>query len=406
MRSSRILIISCANFVLLAAISVIFPLLPQLQKAHGLTTAELGVMSAASFVAGLFAQLTLARFVDRGYARQLLVGAAAVTAVGLAGVAVSTVFWQFVLARFICGLGYASFGPPARSLAAAEDPEQVGSNLGRLSAGELAGVVIGPVLGAGLASWISLDAPFWILSAVCVLLMYPLARIDISRLTIRTADDERPPATVLGVARRPAVQRAALLYVALFLPVGVYDVLWARYLTDLGATALFIGLTYTVYGLPYVAVALFGTRLIDRVGPVTAAAGGLACLLPVTFAFGLFDRPLVLLGISVVEALVVAIAAPAALAAMADACEPHEIGTGQGLSGAAGIGGAGIAAISVASIYEQGGALWAFGVTVVVMSMVGVLAMYLGARGGVPTPSAGYESGSVVDAVPSVNTER
>ncbi len=406
MRSSRSLIISCANFVLLAAISVIFPLLPQLQEAHGLSTAELGVMSAASFVAGLFAQLALARFVDRGYARELLVGAAAVTAVGLAGVAMSTVFWQFVLARFICGLGYASFGPPARALAAAEDPEQVGLNLGRLSAGELAGVVIGPVLGAGLASWIGLDAPFWILSAVCILLMYPLARIDLSRLTIRAADDERPPATVRTVARRPAVQRAALLYVALFLPVGVYDVLWARYLTDLGATALFIGLTYTVYGLPYVAVALFGTKLIDRVGPVTAAGWGLVCLLPITFAFGLFDRPAILLAVSVVEALVVAIAAPAAQAAMAEACEPHEIGTGQGLSGAAGIGGAGIAAISVASIYAQGGAIWAFSVTVGVMSVVGILAMVLGARGSVRPRSAVYESGSVVDAMPSVNTDR
>jgi len=403
MRHRRILLIACANFVLLAAVSVIFPLLPQLQDAHGLSTSELGVMSAASFVAGLFAQLGLARYVDRGYARQLLVGAAAITAVGLFGVATSTVFWQFVLARFICGLGYAAFGPPARALAAAENPDEVGSNLGRLSAGELAGVVIGPVLGAILAGWLGLDAPFWVLGGICIALMVPLARIDISRLTIRTGEGELAPATVRMVARRPAVQRACLLYVALFLPVGVYDVLWARYLTDLGASAVFIGLSYTFYGLPYVAVALFGTKLIDRVGSVTAALWGLVIVLPITLAYGLFDDPVVLVGFSVAEALVVAIAAPAAQAAMAEACEPHEMGTVQGLGGAGGIGGAGLAAVAMAPLYARGGALSAFGTTVALMAIIGTGAMMLGARSPRAQASASASTSAVM---PSVNTER
>jgi len=378
MRLSRIAVLALCNFVLLASVSIIFPLLPKLQDAYGLSTSQIGLVSASSFVAGLFAQLGLSRYVDRGYARHLLVGAALVSAASLWWLSFADVLWQLVAARFLGGLGFAAFGPAARALAVAEDPDAMGSNLARLSAGELAGIVVGPVFGALLYEWFGLAAPFRVLGTVAAVLAVPLLRVDLSRLPTREVG--APVATIGGIIARPAVQRAALLQLALYLPVGTYDVLWGRYLTDLGASSIFVGVSFSAYGIPYVLMALFGSGLIDRIGPVRAAVGGLIFTLPTVVAYGFFDRPGVMLAISLPEALANAIGAPAAMAAMALACRPHEVGTGQGLGGAMGIGAAAVAAITMAPIYDAAGALAAFGATAGAMAVIGALALLLGRR--------------------------
>jgi MFS family permease len=398
--------LSLANFVLLAAVAVIFPLLPDLQDAHGLSTGEIGAISAMAFGAGLVAQLALARFVDRGYARPMLVAAALVCAAGLFWLALAETLWQFMGARFLVGLGYALFGPAARAVAAADDPTRVGANLGTLSAGELAGVVVGPVLGSVLAGWLGLDAPFWILGVVSVFLAGSLLRVDTSHLDAARAEQEhRATVTIRSVLAKPAARRAALLQLALYLPVGTYDVLWARYLTDLGAGSLFVGLSFTIYGVPYVAVALFGARAVDRFGPVRSAWWSLVALVPVVGCYGLLGRPGLLVALSVPEAFANAVGAPAAQAAMADACDPHELGTGQGIGGAMGIGAAGLAAVSMAPVYEHWGGGAAFGITALAMGVVGVMAMTSGAWRGRARPSVAPSPGPQLSGVTSVSTD-
>ncbi len=376
----RVAVLALANFVLLGSIAIIFPLLPDLQDAHGLSTGELGAISAMAFGAGLLALLGLARYVDRGHARQMLVAAAIACAAGLFWFALADTLWQLMGARFLTGLGYALFGPAARAVVASDDSERVGANLGALSAGELTGVVVGPLLGSVLSGWLGLDAPFWILGGVSLVLAVGLLRVDTSRLDEQQANRTAPTATVRRVLAKAPVRRAALLQLALYLPVGTYDVLWAKYLTDMGASHLFVGLSFTVYGVPYVAVALFGTRLIDRFGAVRSAWWSLVGLLPVIVGYGLVGRPGPLVVLSVPEGFVNAIGVPASQAAMAESCEAHELGTGQGIGAAMGIGAAGLAALTMAPIYEHWGAFAAFGITAAAMAAVGGLAMLTGAR--------------------------
>ena len=396
--SRRVVVLALANFVLLGSVAVVFPLLPDLQEAHGFTTGELGAISAMAFGAGLIAQLGLARFVDRGHARNMLVAAALVCAAGLFWFAMAETLWQFMGARFLEGLGYALFGPAARAVVAADDPDRVGANLGTLSAGELAGVVVGPLLGSVLAGWLDLDAPFWILGVVSLLLAAALWRVDTSRLEEERALRPARVATVRSVIAKAPVRRAALLQLALYLPVGTYDVLWARYLTDLGATHLFVGLSFTIYGVPYVAVALFGTRLIDRLGAVRSAWWSLLGLLPVVVGYGMIGRPGPLVTLSVPEAFANAVGAPAAQAAMAESCEPHELGTGQGIGGAMGIGAAGLAAVTMAPVYEHWGAFAAFAITAAAMGVVGGAAMLTGARHREPFAGPAAEEAAVVSS--------
>ena len=60
------------TFLAAAANGVVFPLLADLQDAHDLPTYGLGIISAASFLTALFAQLALAGQADRGRAKTLL----------------------------------------------------------------------------------------------------------------------------------------------------------------------------------------------------------------------------------------------------------------------------------------------------------------------------------------------
>jgi DHA1 family multidrug resistance protein-like MFS transporter len=374
---TRLVVLAASQVVLAAGITVVLPLLPDLQEANGLSTSQLGVVAGVSFLAGLVGQLGLARFVDRGFARQLLVGSVLVTTASLLWIPLTSGLWDLVAARFLEGLGYAMFVPAARAIAAAHDPDRVGQNLGRLSGAELAGVVVGPVAGALLAERFDLWVPFVVLAVAVAALAPVVARIDVGHLE-RARDTD--PTPVRRLLRRPFVQRAALLEVAMILPSGVYDVLWAKFLRDLGASALLIGVSFTAFAIPYVVVAAFGSRVIDRVGAIPTALWGLAFTLPPIIAYGIVRDPEVLIAVAVLEGAANAFSIPAAQAAMVDAVDPSQIGTGQGIAGASGLAAAGLAAMVAAPVYEQVGATWTFMGTAVVMVVITAVALLLGAR--------------------------
>ena len=165
--------------------------------------------------------------------------------------ALSSELWQFVAARALSGLAIGCFLPATRSIVARLDADHVGRNLGRLAGTELGGFITGPVIGAALTNAFNLDTPFWVLAGVMVVLLVwlhvqPVAGQSAVPLVGRGG-------VGLDLLRHREVVVAALLALALFLPVGIYDSLWSRYLQDRGASTLFIGVTLTLYGVPFIA---------------------------------------------------------------------------------------------------------------------------------------------------------
>jgi MFS family permease len=370
-----------ATFVLAASHGVVFPLLADLQDAHHLPTGGLGLISGASFLTGLAGQLALSPLADRGRARLLVLGGLALSIVALVWFAVATELWQFVAARALSGLAVGCFQPAARAIVATLDPRHAGANLGRLASTELGGFVFGPVVGASLADQFGLEAPFVVLAvlagaALVVASTRPLPTGRLGEGTTRGAAgdgdsgdgrDRRAPGRASLLKHRPVVV-AALLALALFLPVGVYDSLWARYLDDLGASTLFIGVSLSLYGVPFVAFAATGGRLADRYGAVRAAVTGLAVIIPLTFVYGVLRSPWVIIGVAMFEAVAQAVAAPAAQAAMAQASPPGQVAAGQGLAGAMSLAGAGLAALGAAPLYDAAGPAAVFGAVTAIMA--------------------------------------
>lgn len=327
--------------------SVVFALLAKLQDTYRLPTWGLGLMSAAAFVAGFAVQLVAAPFADRGHARTLLLAGLALAVVSNVAFALGSSLVVFTAARACTGAAYGMFGPAARAMiATAGDDASAGERLGRLVAAEMAGFTLGPAVGVVLVGATGLRGPFVFFALPPLLALPILARRNLPALA--AAASTRPSITLVA---DPAMRVALLLAFTGFVPVGLYDALWARYLADRGASTLFIGLSLTLFSVPFGALATVGGRFADRRGPLRTALIFLAATVPLTVLYGVLRRPVLVVAAALVESVLQAVAVPATQAALALAAPPGRAATAQGLGGAAGLLGAATLSLVAAPIY-------------------------------------------------------
>jgi MFS family permease len=362
-------------------VGMLFPLLARIQAAHHLPTYGLGLMSGAYFFAALGAQLGVGRYLDGRRARPLLLAGLLLGAVALVWFALGTELWQLVASRCVGGFGFGIVGPAAlRSGTFGVPADQRGARLGRLSSAQMTGIVLGPLAGSVLASVGGLSFPFLVLAGALIAALVALA-------CTRTVPAPEPPAHEdaampqsrrrLGVGRRPLLA-LLLLAVGAQLANGLYDALWSRLLTDKGAGSLLIGLSLTMFGIPFILLAPFGGRLAGRRGPLLVS--GLSLLAASFFlaSYGFVASPHVIVILGVGEAVFQAVAVPGGYAAVAHLFPDDRVATGQGLFGAAGTAAAGAAAVVGAPIYARYGAATVFGAGAVLSAGFVVAAMAVG----------------------------
>lgn len=384
-----------ATFFVAAGGGLIFPLLADLQDEHHLPTWGLGVISGMYFVGAVVGQLVLAPYADRGHTRRLLMAGAILSVLTMVLFAVSSELWQFSLARLMSGLAAGSFLPATRATLVRAAPDRAGHLLGRYTGTETGGFVFGPVLGTAAYELWGLAAPFLALAVALAAVTVLLSRSTVPPAATATGVDGRsaPVAggigAVLGLLRIRGVVVAVLLELAVFLPVGIYDSIWARYLQDRGATTMFVGIGLALYGIPYVLWAPQGGKLADRRGPVFAAVVGMVVVVPTTALYGLLAAPVAITLFALMEAFGNATAVPGAQAAMARSCPPDRLASGQGLSGSISLLVAGATAAVAAPIYGAAGPEVLFVGAAVVMSLLVLAALALDRQGGTPAVPKG-----------------
>jgi DHA1 family multidrug resistance protein-like MFS transporter len=339
----------------------VFTLLADIRDEFGFSNSDVGLIVFAGFATGFASQVFLSRFADRGYAARMVRLGVAIATLGMVCMVFAEPLWQWVGARLLLGFGSGMVGPAVRRLVIARDPDNVGANLGRQTAFDVAGFVLGPLIAAVFAQLFGLRAPFVVLA-----LLYVIAFALVGRISFETGVVGDGHRAIRNLIRLPAVQSALLAAIAFYLTLGMFEALWSVLLRDLEAETWLIGLTLSIFTIPMIIFAPRGGALAQTKGPITVVCVSILVAAACTFTYGI--GPLwLLIVVSGIHAVADAFTMPANQVAVAMASPPDQIATGQGLLGATGLAVAGLSAVGGAAVYDAFGRGAVFSGTAVLM---------------------------------------
>ncbi len=370
-RGDMLLLLTC-SFGTATANSVIFAVLGDLQDTYHFAPSGLGFIAGSGFLMGLLVQLFIAKYADRGYSKRLIVIGLTLAATGSALFATGDNLVQFIFARAVVGSSFGFVFPAVRAIAANLDPQRGGERLGKVASVELFGFVVGPLAGGILIAPIGISSTFLVFGTVALAITIFVAPRKFPTLVL-TSESNRPS---LELLRHQRIVVAVLVVMAIQLPIGVYDALWDRYLTDLGGGNLMVGISFALYSLPFILLSSTGGKIADRGNPQRIALWSMLAVAPFVFFYGFFDSLWIVVAINLGEGVVAALAYPATVAAVAKAAPPGRAAAAQGLSGSAGLLGATLTAFIMPSVYGRYGATVTFGVVAAAMlALTGVAAV-------------------------------
>ena len=354
-----------AEFVVWVGFGALLPVLSLYFADQGVDFATLGLIIAAWPAARLIGEPVFGWLADRSPRVPLMVvGLLLAGAFTMAPLAFTGPLAFFVL-RAIVGLATAIYDPAARGyLTDATPPERRGEAFGLYGAAQMAGLLIGPAIGAVGAERLGGTAFTFVFAGISAI----VAAVPIARLG-RESGPRSHPAPALDATEFPAdapsvVRRAAEdvaggrrevaaqpaptrllnrgLVAALVInfggnyAAGTYDVIWSLFLRGLGAGLDLIGFTFAAFGLPILLLSPLAGRLVDRrgafgfvvIGSVLPAVSG---ILYTRLVDPVLAVPLILL-----ESTGYAMLTPALYAVVAANTPTGRSSTAQGVFGAAG----------------------------------------------------------------------
>ena len=335
-------------------LGVIIALLADLQDAYDLPTAGLGLVAGVAFVTAFIGYIWFSRYADRGHAKAMLIAGSLAGALALIMAAYARGLWTLVLARAVLGLAEGAFVPAARRVVLDWSPGRPGEVLGRILAASVAGFALGPVIGVVLADRFGLRVPFLVPAAV-LLIAVPV----VSRLRAPAPVPIVEEGSFFSLLGNRLVLAGVCIGAIEFATLGSFDAVWARLLTDQGASTIFVGVSFTAMALPLVVLAPRFGRLVDRKTPMLVATIGIVAVVPAVFSYGWLGVPAVLAVAGIVHATGSAALSPAAAALVAEGSPPEMVARGQGLLEAVGFLAAAATALPTGWAYETiGRTVW------------------------------------------------
>ncbi|THJ70479.1 MFS transporter, partial [Candidatus Frankia alpina] len=331
----------------------IAPLLPLYLQDRHISAAGVGVVMAAFFLGALLSQYAAGRTAaTRGHRGVLLAGLAAYAA-GCVGLFASTGVGMDAAMRVLQGAGAGAFEVAAlTAVAATVAPGFRGRAFSAIYTGQLLGLAIGPLVG-GIAGEHRMHLVFLSSGAAAVLASLPVlwllpagadagpalaAPAALTALTISDTTGGSGASVVVDRARPPRLLlRRGVVGLLLIagcegLISGVYETCWSLLMERDGASTMLIGLTFTLFALPYLVIAWPAGWLVDRFDR-RWLIGVTMLVLSVTVASYPLLRsiPLIVL-MSCLEAVGLAVAYPAAQSLLAqESAAGDGTGRGQGL---------------------------------------------------------------------------
>jgi MFS family permease len=418
-RWSPLLPVLVAEFVVLAGFGALLPILPLYLVRHGIENATLGLIIAGWPIAKLIAEPIFGYLADRRPRRPLMLAALLIMAVGT----VMPVFWTsapaLFAARFLSGMAAGMYDPAARGIIVdATTEDRRGEAFGIYGSFQMGGIILGPVVGSATAAVFGAFTTPFILTAGLILLSaaylsvalrdvpsrrphgsmqarLPAAGLapggeELSTALVadaavaavgergRGARSDRGARSALRAFGHPLLLAAVVMQLAFSFSTGAYEVIWSLYLERLGASLEWIGLTFTLFGIPIVLLSPIAGRLVDRFGGLRfAIAGGLAVAVA-GIAYTFATEPVLPAVIGFAEGCGFAFATPGLFWLLARGTPAGRTSTAQGIFGAASTSGFIVAALLA-------GGLWGIDYRypfylLVVVTLAGLLIGWFAAR--------------------------
>ena len=331
-------------------VSAVFPLRLLYAQAHHATPAQLGLMAGGFFLAPMLVQVPIGWLIDRwGRVPVLNLGVGAHALLGIAYLLFSTPVDLIVL-RFLEGVAVAAVLPSVNAyIADATETAGRAEAFGVLSATINAGLFVGPLVGgivgqrAGFTPAYLMGAAF---DAAAAVLVFARVREPVRQGGV-AGERERTRGSWRDVLSLPLLGAYAAAF-STQIVFGTLSALWAIWVRDLGGSYIYIGLTFSVFALPQIALGAFSGRLTDRVGRAPLLLGAGLAISAIYASYAAVTNLGLILALGVVEGVALVLLQPAQQSLLADASPAAARGRVEGLAGVAGgLGGSGAALLSL-----------------------------------------------------------
>jgi len=323
--------LALTTFLLWLGASAILPLLPEYLRHRGATDALVGVVMAAYFAAALACQYPAGRLADKVGRRPVLVGGLLIYAVGSFGFLAPVGPAADIVLRSLQGAGAGAAEVAALAMVAGNVALGLrGRAFASIYGAQLAAMAVGPLVGS-LIGLSAMSVVFAIAGVIAVAACVPsmpggiVARADATFTAI-----DRPSHRGLPRLNRSLVG-ALCTAGALGLTIGVYESCWTLLLESHHAQDWQIGLSWTLFAVPFVAMARPGGWLADHADRRWLVVGSLASSVFFCCIYPFVTNLTLLLVLGGLEAVGLAVALPSAQSLLTQGSAEGELGRVQGL---------------------------------------------------------------------------
>ena len=368
MKKSAVYSLMLASGLGAMSYGTIFTIVDDLRDRYGIRESQLGLIMGVGFFAGFVANVFLAPHADRGHAKKMILIGILVQLLGNTAFGFMHSFWPLFLARGIMGVGGGMMYPAIRRIVILTDPENMGTNLGRMLSVDVGGFTIGPMLSAVTVGTLGIASPFVIISVVMV-----VAGLNIVRIHVSEADAEDAPRQRLAfdLFRQRAFTGTLTMSSALFVLIGTFDALWSLMMKDMDAPSWIANLGISLFAAPMLFLGPVGGRFTQNVGPFKASIGGLTIGAFILTMYGVLPSPYPMLVFGVMHGVVDGLTVTGGATAIAMIVPGSRIASAQGMQGATQTVIAGVASVAAGAAYG------AYGRTTTFVSAAGIMLLLI-----------------------------
>ena len=352
------------NGTLAAGYGVLFTIVDDYKTEYGINETSIGLVIGVGFLAGFISQIVFAPYADRGHARTVVIVGVLVSVAGLLLMAVGASLLPILIGRIINGLGVGAATPAVRRIVIIADPNNLGTNLGRLLSADVFGFAMGPAISAVLVGPFGIPAPFVVVGAISLFLLPFVARVPVDETSIENRPRRRLAFDLLTI--RPFAGATVLAGVG-FLMIGGFDALWSLVHNELGTAEWIANIGITLFALPLVFLGPRGGRLAQTFGPFKLAAIGLFAGTGFMLGYGLLPTGGLIFALAMVHAVSDGMTISAAGVAAGMVIPDDRQAGAQGMLGASQALMAGVMAVVTGYMYEN------FGRTVAYTTVAGAI---------------------------------